>query len=196
MAPGLSDSNWQPSVLKQRDWALGSCRLTDYPPAQRPSLRAALRKKKKKDIETDGPCTPGGLLSIRWTRRAWGGGGLGLGERHEEARPPKCDVAVGEGLGHAPTGHTAQTDLSPHQWDMCPPVPSGPPPPVGHSVGCCFFTGPWTVTRSALRMLRWVAAFCRPLRPVLLPVSLPRWRSPVDGVLGLWWLRRDVPFVR
>ena len=25
--------------------------------------------------------------------------------------------------------------------------------------GCCFFTGPWTVTRSSLRMLRWVAAF-------------------------------------
>ena len=42
------------------------------------------------------------------------------------------------------------------------PVPSG----------CCFFTGPWTVTRSALRMLRRVAAFCRPLRPVLLLVSL------------------------
>ena len=27
----------------------------------------------------------------------------------------------------------------------------------------CFFTGPWTVTRSSLRMLRQVAAFCRPL---------------------------------
>ena len=32
--------------------------------------------------------------------------------------------------------------------------------------GCCFFMGPWTVTRSSLRMLRRVAAFCRPLRPV------------------------------
>ena len=51
--------------------------------------------------------------------------------------------------------------------------------------GYCVFTGPWTVTRSSLRMLRRVAAFCRPLRPVLLLVSFPRSRSPVVGVLGL-----------
>ena len=51
--------------------------------------------------------------------------------------------------------------------------------------GCCFFTGPWTVPRSSFRMLRRVAAFCRPLRPVLLLVSFPRSRSPVVGVLGL-----------
>ena len=47
--------------------------------------------------------------------------------------------------------------------------------------GCCSFTGPWTVTRSSLRMLRRVATFCRPLRPVLLLVSFPRSRSPVVG---------------
>ena len=51
--------------------------------------------------------------------------------------------------------------------------------------GCCFFTGPWTVTRSSLRMLRRVAAFCRPLQPLLLLVSFPRSRSPVVGVPGL-----------
>ena len=51
--------------------------------------------------------------------------------------------------------------------------------------GRCSFTGPWTVTRSSLRMLRRVAAFCRPLRPVVLLVSFPRSRSPVIGVLGL-----------
>ena len=51
--------------------------------------------------------------------------------------------------------------------------------------GCCSFTGPWTVTRSSLRMLRRVAAFCWSLRPVLLLVSFPRSRSPVVGVLGL-----------
>ena len=51
--------------------------------------------------------------------------------------------------------------------------------------GCCSFTGPWTVTRSSLRMLRRVATFCRPQRPVLLLVSFPRSRSPVVGVLGL-----------
>ena len=43
-------------------------------------------------------------------------------------------------------------------------------------------------------MLRRVAAFCRPLRPVLLLVSFPRSRSPVVGVLGLCWMWRDVLF--
>ena len=33
------------------------------------------------------------------------------------------------------------------------------------------------------------------LRPVLLPVSLPRSRSPVDAP-GLCWMWRDVPFAR
>ena len=51
--------------------------------------------------------------------------------------------------------------------------------------GCCFFTGPRTVTRSSLRMLRQIAAFCRPLQPVLRLVSFPRSQSPVVGVLGL-----------
>ena len=60
--------------------------------------------------------------------------------------------------------------------------------------GCCTFTGPWTVTRSSLRMLRRVATFCRPLWPVLLLVSFPRSRSPVVGVLGLCWMRHGVPF--
>ena len=59
------------------------------------------------------------------------------------------------------------------------------PPLCDIPSGCCSFTGPWTVTRSSLRMLRRVAAFCRPLRPVLLLVSFPRSRSPVVGVLGL-----------
>ena len=43
-------------------------------------------------------------------------------------------------------------------------------------------------------LLRRVAALCRPLRPVLLPVSFPRSRSPVVGVPGLCWMWRDVPF--
>ena len=60
--------------------------------------------------------------------------------------------------------------------------------------GCCSFTGPWTVTRSSLRMLRRVATFCRPLWPVLLLVSFPLSRSPVVGVLGLCWMRHGVPF--
>ena len=60
--------------------------------------------------------------------------------------------------------------------------------------GCCFFTGPWTVTRSSLRMLRRVVAFCRPLRPVLLLVLFPHSRSPVVGVLGLCWMWQYAPF--
>ena len=61
--------------------------------------------------------------------------------------------------------------------------------------GCGSFMGPWTVTRSSLRMLRRVAAFCRPLRPVLplvsFPlVSFPRSRSPVVSVPGLCWMLR------
>ena len=62
--------------------------------------------------------------------------------------------------------------------------------------GCCFFTGPWTVTRSSLRMLHRVAAFCRPLRSVLLLVSFPHSESPVVAVLGLCWMWHTVPFAR
>ena len=58
-------------------------------------------------------------------------------------------------------------------------------PPCDIPSGCWFVTGPWTVTRSSLRMLRRGAAFCRPLLPVLLLVLFPRSRSPVVGVLGL-----------
>ena len=71
-----------------------------------------------------------------------------------------------------------------------------PPPPCDMPSGCCFFTGPWTVTRSSLRMLRRVAAFCRALRPVLLLVSFLRSRSPAVGVLGLCWMWHGVPFAR
>ena len=74
--------------------------------------------------------------------------------------------------------------------------PLYPPPLCDIPSGCCFFTGPWTVTRSSLRMLRRVAAFCRPLRPGLLLVSFPRSRSPVVGVLGLCWMWQGVPFAR
>ena len=74
----------------------------------------------------------------------------------------------------------------------CPPLP----PLCDIPSGCCFFTGPWTVTRSSLRMLHQVAAFCRPLQPVLLLGSFPRSRSPVVGVPGLCWMWRGVPFAR
>ena len=62
--------------------------------------------------------------------------------------------------------------------------------------GYCFFTGPWTVTRSSLRMLRRVAAFSQPLQLVLLVVPFSRWRSPGVGMPGLRWMWQDVPFAR
>ena len=71
----------------------------------------------------------------------------------------------------APIGLSPPCALPPPAWPT--------PPPCDIPSGCCFFTGPWTVTHSPLRMLRRVAAFCRPLRPVLLLVSFPRSRSPV-----------------
>ena len=82
-------------------------------------------------------------------------------------------------------GEGVRTGLSPALARALCDIPSG----------CCFFPGPWTVTRSSLRMLRRVTAFCRPLRPVLLLVAFPRSQSPVVGVLGLCW-RQDVPFAR
>ena len=57
--------------------------------------------------------------------------------------------------------------------------PQAPPPPcVTFRRVVVSFTGPWTLTRSCLRILRRVAAVCRPLRPVLPLVSLPRSWSP------------------
>ena len=79
-------------------------------------------------------------------------------------------------------GSSASTPPSAPPPPTCPnkrpdlPVP--PPPPCDSPSGCCFFAGPWTVARSSLRMLRRVAAFCRPLRLVLPLVSFPRSRSP------------------
>ena len=78
--------------------------------------------------------------------------------------------------------------------DFLGSTPPPPPPPCDIPSGCCSFTGPWTVTRSSLRLLRRVATFCRPLRPVLLLVSFPRSPSPVVGVPGLCWMWRGVPF--
>ena len=98
---------------------------------------------------------------------AWGGGGLRAGE---------CDWGRQK---HKGGGGVLLCDT-----------------PCDIPSGRCLFTGPRTVTRSSLRMLRRVAAFCRPLRPVLLLVSFPRSRSPAVGVPGLCWMWRDVPFAR
>ena len=65
----------------------------------------------------------------------------------------------------------------------CPKLRTSAPPCDIPSC-CCFFTGPRTVTQSSLRVLRRVAAFCRPLRPVLRLVPFPYSRCPVVGVPG------------
>ena len=118
-----------------------------------------------------------------------GGGGVGGG---------KCRAGAAKGqvwTRHlAPAAPAFTRPSSPHRagGGKEPPFPN---PPCDSPSGCCSFTGPWTVTRSSLRMLRRVAAFCRPLRPVLLRVSFPRSRSPVVGVPGLCRMWR-APFVR
>ena len=83
--------------------------------------------------------------------------------------------------------HLSSTTMAAHQGGGGggSGLDADPPPLCDIPSGWCSFTGPWTVTRSSLRMLRRVAAFCGPLRPVLLLVSFPRLRSPVVGVPGL-----------
>ena len=116
------------------------------------------------------------------------GGGLGM-----VSSPGGCEATQPEAGARSCGGGCAP--LRPTQTQPTPSAVYGfegkggylgwIPPLCDIPSGCCSFTGPWTVTRSSLRMLRWVATFCRPLRPVLLPVSFPRSRSPVVGVLGL-----------
>ena len=120
-------------------------------------------------------------------------GGWGLArptdtQRSHRAPPRECAVSLKIG---------PQIQIRIAGWG----VPGGAPAPHVSPVcdipsGYCSFTGPWTVTRSSLRMLRRVAAFCRPLRPVFLLVSFPHSRSPVVGVLGLCWMWYGVPFAR
>ena len=88
-----------------------------------------------------------------------------------------------------PTGCTSKGGRIAHSCSFTFLVHAAPmplrisPPPRNIPSGRCLFTGPWTVTRSSLRTVCRVAAFCRPLRPGLLLVSFPRSRRPVVGVL-------------
>ena len=105
-------------------------------------------------------------------------------ERHTTNRTPCCSHLTGRKrqTGRNYTVNPARLE-TPHSFlrsASCIAHPLCDIPP-----GCCFFTGPWIVTRSSLCMLRRVAAFCWSLRPVLLLASFPRSRSPVVGVLGL-----------
>ena len=136
---------------------------------------------------------PGGLVGGGGPSGAIRGGGGGWGGVQVG---PGVHVASGALGAH---GRLRATPLATNCWPggggpSWRPRTRGVAPPCHIPSGCCSFTGPWTVTRSSLRMLRRVAAFCRPLRPVLLLVSFPRSRSPVVGVPGLCWMWHGVPF--
>ena len=105
-----------------------------------------------------------------------------------------CTADPGGHPGWVAAASAGLTWMGEHTQSDGIPAPSAPLCDVPSC--CCFFTGPWTVTRSSLRMLRQVAAFCRPLRPVLLLVLCPHSRSPVVGVLGLCWMWHGVLFAR
>ena len=157
--------------------------------------RVHKRRSAQKRRQKTGPSVAYKTRGAVLCHRRWGSGqapnGGGAPERQRHATGRREAV---------PTGPA----ISPHFWRSkrrrrecgwaLPPGAEPPPPPCDIPSGGCFFTGPWAVTRSSLRMLRRVAAFCRPLRPVLLLVSFPRSRSPVVGVPGLCWMWRGVPF--
>ena len=116
-----------------------------------------------------------------------GGGGVGLGSRQRRC-PTVSHVTLPRQRDWVPTsGHLVSQPRRPLTI---------PDPLCGIPSGCWFFTGPRTVTRSSLRMLRRFVAFCWLLRPVLLLVSFPHLWSPVVGVPGLCWMWQDLPFVR
>ena len=56
-------------------------------------------------------------------------------------------------------------------------VTNNPPPRCGIPSGCCFFTAPWTVTRSSLRVLRWVAAAGAPAGVVVVLAGPSSWHT-------------------
>ena len=121
------------------------------------------------------------------------GGGLGGALAWAQGR-----VRLGPIMDMSTVGHHRHNSSVPMER-MVPALSvfgSSIDPPCDIQSICGFFTGPWTVTRSSLRVLHPVAAFRRPRRPVLLlvSVSLLRPRCPVAGVLGLYW-SRQVPFV-
>ena len=116
------------------------------------------------------------------------------GQGNSEALLPALNTLVGDRPSPpTPSKHNGVPVAVQQQLNAIDPIH---PPLCDMPSGCCSFTGPWLVTRSSLRMLRRVAAFRRPLRPVLLLVSFPRSRSPVFGVLGLCSMWHGVPFAR
>ena len=147
---------------------------------------------------TERPCRS----RVSWVVRVmWAGHSSDGGTKKVLQGAEQRDWQADNGSGHAPCYPTSCKHASCCPSSRCHILCTSPMPPQWTQFmflellvsapacdipsGCCSFTGPWAVTRSSLRMLRRVAAFCRPLRPVLLLVSFPHSRSPVVGVLGL-----------
>ena len=95
-------------------------------------------------------CPCGGGLKGR-------GGGSGATCHPPLPRPPARDHSTGSPCSFVATAGVL-TDPVYHQRANGRGLL--PPPLCDIPSGCCFFTGPSTVARSSLRMLRWVAAFC------------------------------------
>ena len=181
----------QPLVLPPRGGGVGPCIAVAQAPLSPPvpCLRSAAHGR------AGGVARGGGsrLLLEDPPRRGGGGAGGCLGPWPAPADPPTHirKIVLRQKNEIYQRGRRFEADLGTQTFLL-----ASAPPKCGIPWGCCSFTGPWTVTRSSLRMLRRVAAFCRPLRPVLLLVSFPRSRSPVIGVPGLCWMWRDGPFAR
>ena len=115
------------------------------------------------------PCSREGLGDCErcWSCEQEQRGGAELFRGHQ----PCC--SEGGGGRHGCALFTRSGTL-PHRRRVNRQKPHHSPQPQGTPLcdipsGCCLFTGPWTVTRTSLRMLRRVAAFCRPLQPVMEP---------------------------
>ena len=169
-------------------------------PLSQRTPRVCLRVRAQGGVVRDGPGCPKSCAcatSPPPPGMHWKGGGYPPPGRPAYAQPlsPSRQVPVSTAL--VPDGNRPQPLWQPPPT-ACPTargtaseVPSllmHPCPLCDIPSGCYSFTRPWTVTRSSLRMLRRVAAFCRPVG----------WCSccPVVGVLGLCWMWRDVPFAR
>ena len=166
-----------------------------------PTLRAPTHSRALRSVSVHPLATP----ASRTVRRMWGGGGGGnsciatttpprveMSSRTGSTprsipprmwcrgRPGTATLNVGGGGRTGVGGGGVWRGLARRPGERPGDgAKASPNPPCDIPSGCCSFTGPRTLTHSSLRMLRRVAAFCRPLRPVLLLVSFPCSQSPV-----------------
>ena len=146
------------------------CHGSDPKPRRRSTVDkpASFRQRQPRVIRRGSERVPvqreAGALEVVQRRRLW------VGEEGQKAGAPGCrltDPCVRPKealLVHCPVQSGS------HRLHQSPAQPTEPTdahfrptaPPCDIPSRCCFVTGPCTVTRSSLRMLRRVAAFCRP----------------------------------